>query len=266
MQDTTGRQKKFIAKTYESPLFDEALGDILRPGGLKLTARVAEIAGISADSNVLDIASGKGTTAFFLSQQYGCRMVGIDLSPKLVSLAQNKAKATGLSRDVEFILGDAESLPFKDSTFNTVISECSFSLLTNKEKAASEFHRVLRPGGKLVITDVILKGHLSQELQTQATFACCIAGAEALEGYIKLLTAVGFEEPYIEDHSVELKKMGYQIIATCGSLEAFSAQLTRDEETCCDLIKGSQATPSEIWKRLFREGKLGYSLLSSTKS
>ena len=80
----------FATKLYESSLLSNSLGDILHPGGLKLTARMAETAEIRRSSLVLDLACGKGVTAWFLSQQYGCRVVGIDLSPKLLSLARGK--------------------------------------------------------------------------------------------------------------------------------------------------------------------------------
>ena len=247
--------KEVAAKAYESNLFDNILGDFLHPGGLKLTAKAAEVAQINPASLVLDIASGRGASALFLSQQYGCQMVGIDLSLKSVSLAQTKAQ--GLKR-VEFIAGDVESLPFKDSLFDVVMSECSFSLLPNKQVAASEIWRVLKPGGKLVITDVFLRHPISQELKTQALFAACIAEAETVEGYIKLFTEAGFQKPYVEDHSAELKGVGYRILANYGSLGAFSAKLDKELGVCC-------STPGLLWQELFKQGKPGYALIAVTK-
>lgn len=249
--------KEFTARLYESPIFDQALGDALHPGGLKLTARIAEVARIKANSRVLDIASGKGTSALFLSQRYGCRVVGIDLSPKSISLGESKVETEKLRDRVQFIVGDAESLPFEDSTFDAAISECSFSLLPNKGIAAKEIKRILRSGGRLAMSDVFLRGRIRQDLRTQAAFAWCIAGAEPVEGYIKLFTAVGFEEPYFEDHSLELKRAGYQILVGCGSLETF---LTQFGEGMAE--GGSQAVASEIWKRVFREAKPGYGLFA----
>ena len=84
--------KKTAARAYESPEFNRALDEILHPGGLELTARLAEVAHIKPHSLVLDIASGRGTTACFLSQSYGCSIVGIDLSSVSATLAKRKAQ------------------------------------------------------------------------------------------------------------------------------------------------------------------------------
>jgi len=258
---STKEQKELTAKVYEADLFDNILGDFLHPGGPKLTARAVEVAQIAPASLVLDIASGRGATAFFLSRQYGCQIVGIDLSLKSVSLAQDKA---GELKGIEFIAGDVESLPFRDSMFDVVMSECSFSLMQNKQIAASEIWRVLRPGGRLVITDVFLRSSISQELKTQAIFASCIAGAETIEGYIKLFCDAGFLNPYVEDHSMELKKVGYQIFVTYGSLGAFSAKLDKELGAQC-ATKGICSTPSIVWQELFKQGKPGYALIAVAK-
>lgn len=234
--------KDSIAELYESGIVDRALGDAIHPGGLSLTKRMAEVLGIDESWRALDIACGKGTTASFLSHEYSCRVVGVDRSHKLISMAQNKA---------DLVLGDAGSLPFVDSAFDAVISECSFSLLPDKEGAAREIKRVLRAGGKLAITDVFLRGEVPKGLRTQAAFAVCIAGAMKLEEYIRLFKAVGFEDPYVEDHSKELKKAAWQIITTYGTMESFLAS--------------SGGSSIEEWKLMFREGKPGYTLFVLTK-
>ncbi|MFC2003204.1 class I SAM-dependent methyltransferase [Chloroflexota bacterium] len=140
--------KRSAVKLYESCVFDQLLGETLRPGGLKLTTRLAEVAGIGANDTVLDIACGKGTTAFFLAREYGCHVIGIDLSDKMISSCRSKADEEKLADRVSFLRGDAESLPFRNGSFDTVISECSFSLLPDKEIAARDIKRVLRLGGK----------------------------------------------------------------------------------------------------------------------
>jgi len=264
VQENLRETKEFIARVYESPLYDAMLGDVLRPGGLKLTARAAEVAGISRASFVLDIASGRGATACFLSQHYSCSVIGIDLSAKLISQARSKARDERLSGETEFLVGDAESLPFKDSMFDVVISECSFSLLLNKEAAAAEFWRVLRPGGKLAITDMVLHGQLTRELQTRSTFASCIAGAKPLEEYIKLFQKAGFAVPCVEDHSEELKRLAYRMLVGCGSLEDFSAGLPGNSGTHHEEDIDAAAS-AEVWRGLFRLGRPGYALIAMTR-
>ncbi len=76
----------------ESCVFKQLLGETLRPGGLKLTAKLAQLAGIREDHTVLDIACGKGATALFLAREYGCKVTGLDLSDKMISSCQSKAK------------------------------------------------------------------------------------------------------------------------------------------------------------------------------
>ena len=259
MQQKSKGLKESTAKLYESALFDSALGDTLHPGGLKLTARAAEVAKIDKASFVLDIASGKGTTAFFLSQEYGCSVIGIDLSERLISLSQSKAKAEGLLEKVHFVMADGESLPFRDSVFGAVISECSFSLLPDKGAAAREVWRILKPGGTLVITDIILRGRIPEDLRTRTAFAACIAGARSLEDYIKLFEEAGFQDPYIEDHTTELKRVAYRILVNYGSMEGFSAKLPGE------LSPDSAEASADAWRKLFTEGKPGYALIALTR-
>lgn len=263
MQEEVKETKQFSARTYESPLFNGILGDTLHPGGLKLTTRIAELAQLDKGSRILDIACGKAITACFLAQRYGCCVVGIDLSAELISLAQDKVQSEGLSEKVELFLGDGEFLPYRDSLFDAVISECSFSLLLNKEAAAIEIRRVLRPGCKLVITDVFLRGQLSEELCTKASFASCIAGAKTIEEYVKLFEQVGFRDPYVEDHSEALRRVAYQALVSYGSWGAFAAKIWG---TSTSSLEGrDENMASELWQSLFKQGRPGYALLALIK-
>jgi ubiquinone/menaquinone biosynthesis C-methylase UbiE len=263
LEDRIRKVKELTSRMYESHFMNDALGDTFRPGGLNLTVRLAELAGLNSDSFVLDIACGKGATPCFLSHKYGCRVVGIDLSTKLVSIAQKKSENDALLSHVDLLVGDGEKLPFNDSTFDIVISECSISLLPDKRAAAKEIRRVMKPKGKLVISDVILRSKISSRLNNQIAFASCVSGAESLNGYIKLFENVGFGDTFVEDHSEEMKRMAYQILVRFGSFETFSKKLAEDsgifETGCCGKRHGSP------WLELFKEGKPGYALLSFTK-
>jgi len=254
--------KEEAVKLYESCVFDQLLGETLRPGGLKLTTRLAEVAGISSNHLVLDIACGKGTTAFFLAREYGCRVIGIDLSHKMIASCRARAKTEVISR-VSFLLGDGENLPFSDSSFDTVISECSFSLLPNKEVAARDIGRVLKSGGKLVMTDIILRGEVSKELRSQVSFACCFAGAWRAEEYIKLFERVGLQSPYVEDYSSELRKIIFQLGTTFGSIDNFLAGLPAGP---CQRKGAEGSTPSILsYQEFLRLGKPGYALVAMSK-
>jgi len=256
---------KTAARAYESPEFNRALDEILHPGGLELTARVAEVAHIKPTSLVLDIASGRGTTACFLSHSYGCSVVGIDLSSVSATLAKSKAQNIKMAQKVCFAAADAEVLPFADSSFDMVISECAFSLLPDKAVGAKEIVRVLKPGGRLAITDVFLKLPLSDDLRTQVFFDSCFSGAETLEGYKKIFDRAGLLVDIVEDHSIELKKMTYKLVTGYGSISAFWEQFGKGAMSCCGSPGESRSNSGALWKRLFAEGKPGYALLSFVK-
>ncbi len=248
---------------YETSIATQFFGHAMHPGGLKLTTRVAQTAEIDSFSRVLDIGCGYGITTSFLSQNYGCRVAGIDLSAKLISLAKSKIKVKQ-SALVDLVVSDAERLPFKDLVFDAVISECTFSLLPNKEVTARQIMSVLKSGGRLVITDVIIQGRLSNELKTQATFDLCFAGALPLEGYIQIFLDAGFVIPYVEDHSEELKRIYRHVMNSCCSVDNFLASI--NQPSCyCSSTTASQSLSMKLWQRLFVEGKPGYAMITVKK-
>lgn len=255
-----GDAKRSAVELYESCAFDQLLGESLRPGGLGLTARVADIAGVAQNSTVLDIACGKGTTAVFLAGKYGCEVVGIDLSDKMIDLCRLKIEGND---QLSVLRGDAEALPFCAGSFDVVISECSFSLLPDKETAAAEIFRVLKSGGKLVMTDIILRGEVSRELRGQVTFACCLAGAWRAEEYIGLLERVGLRYPYLEDHSAELTQVAYQLGMAFGSIDNFAGSLPPGP--CRRKGEEKAMASTESYQEFVRAARPGYALLAVTK-
>ena len=255
--------KKSTVRLYESCVFDRLLGDTLRPGGLPLTARLAQVAGITAGHTVLDIACGRGTTTFFLAKEHNCHVTGTDLSVKMIASCRSRADKELVS-NVTFLLGDAESLPFGDGCFDFVISECSFSLLPNKEMAAREIWRVLKPGGKLAMTDIILRGEVDNQLRDQVAFACCLGGAWRLEEYIRLFERAGFQSPYSEDHSHEIKKVAFRLGMTFGSVKNLLAEVPTGP---CEQKKKTEDVVYSVqsYQQFLKTGRPGYALLSMTK-
>lgn len=258
--------KESVAAVYETDTFNSFLKDILHPGGLELTRRAAGIALVNENSKVLDMACGKGESSLLLVEEYGCSVVGIDISDKKTTLAQSRARARGLYGRVKFITADAENLPFRN-TFDFVLSECSFSILPNKEKAASEMARVLKPKGKLVVTDIILKEKIPNEAHCELSFAeghppliPCIAGAKCIEDYVAIFERAGLHDPYIEDHSMALKKVCYQMGINFGGWEEFLHRLSSE------LSPGSyRKGTAEAYHTLLTHGKFGYALIMVSK-
>jgi len=263
--------KKSVAAVYETNTFNSFLKDILHPGGLELTRRVAEVAHIDENCKVLDIACGKGKGPLLLAEKFNCIVVGIDMSEKKITLAQKIAKSRGLNNQVKFIISDAEDLPFMDATFGVVLSECSFSVLPNKNKAASEIKRVLKPGGRLVVTDIFLKKRTIGEFQNELAFGSdlllpCIAGAKPIEDYVGIFKEAGLCHPFIEDHSIELKKLIFQMAITFGDWEEFLCRLSSE------LSQGSStkerkdfASSVKAYRKMFAQGEIGYTLIRFTK-
>jgi len=231
-----------VLDLYESGVMDRALGASIRPGGLELTRRLAGLIELGRDRLVLDIACGKGSSVALLSQEYGCRALGIDLSRTLLSLAPKGAAC---------LVADGTALPFEGSVFDAVIAECSFSLIADKERAAGEIGRVLKPGGRLAITDVYLRGEVPEERRTGLAFAGCIGGAVKQEDYLRLFARAGFGDPYVEDHSDQLKKAACKVMAAYGTIGNFLAEA------------GDGSV--ESWQRLFRDGRPGYALMTFTR-
>src|SRR5260370_39067803 len=120
------------AELYDSELARGLLGDSFHPGGLQLTERVGSLLHLAPESRVLDVASGKGTTALFLAERFGCHVVGIDYSGQNIADANQLASGKRLSSLVRFQCCDAESLPFPDKSFDAIICECAYCTFPNK--------------------------------------------------------------------------------------------------------------------------------------
>ena len=116
-------------------------------GGFKATQELAELCHVSQNKYVLEVGCGVGVTACHLAKRYGCRIIGLDLSERMVEWARRRAKRKGLVENVEFKVGDAQDLPFEDGLFDAVICESVTAFPEDQARAVSEYIRVTRPGG-----------------------------------------------------------------------------------------------------------------------
>ncbi|CDX15359.1 Methyltransferase type 11 [Mesorhizobium sp. ORS 3324] len=126
--------------------------------GLAATAELAKLAGITADMSVLDVGSGIGGPARFLAANYGCNVVGIDLSEPFVEAAEYLTARTGQSAKVSFRAGSALALPFDDRRFDVVLLQHVAMNIADRPLLYREIRRVLKPGGKFATFDVVLNG------------------------------------------------------------------------------------------------------------
>jgi SAM-dependent methyltransferase len=206
--------KACCAAAYSSDLVAMLLGDAYHPGGLKLTRRLAARLALRPGARVLDVAAGRGGAALFLAQEQGVRADGIDLSQANVALARGAADALDLGDRVAFAVGDAEHLPYPDGVFDAAICECAFCTFPDKAAAAAEVARVLRPGGRLGIADVVAEpARLPGELTGLGAWIACVADARPLEGYATILAAAGLRVRQSERHDAAMTRMIDQIEA-----------------------------------------------------
>ena len=203
--------KQCCAQLYESDLAKILLGDSFHPGGLRLTERLGELLHITPASRGLDVASGKGTSALFLAERFGCHVVGTDYSSQNVAQANELAAVKGLASRVHFDRGDAERLPFPDASFDAVLCECAFCTFPDKSAAAHEFARVLRPKGFVGLSDLTRGPVLPKELDSLLAWIACIADAQSVDSYAEYLRSAGFEVENIELHDEALTEMVQQI-------------------------------------------------------
>ena len=190
--NTQDELKSCCANLYEQEAVKFFLGESYHPGGLELSKRLAERLNLKAEDKVLDIASGLGTTSIMLAKEYSVNITGVDFSKKNCELAGERSKKMNLNAYTNFVAGDAEKLPFADNEFDVVISECAFCTFPNKQIAANEIYRVLKPGGRMGINDVILNEMIPEKWQNHVSHILCLADAKSFEGYNKYLQNAGF--------------------------------------------------------------------------
>ncbi len=154
------------------------------------------LAGLERGETVLDLGSGAGFDSFLAARKVGERgkVIGVDMTEEMVEKARENARRGGYS-NVEFRLGRIESLPVVDASVDLVISNCVINLSPDKERVFREAFRVLKPGGRLAVSDIVLRNRLPRAvLESAAAYAGCIAGASLRKEYLRLIREAGFME------------------------------------------------------------------------
>ena len=149
---------------------------------------------------VVDLGSGGGLDCFLASKKVGetGRVIGVDMTPEMLDKARGNLQKLGFS-NVEFRLGEIEHLPIADGTVDVVISNCVVNLSPDKPQVFREVLRVLKPGGRLAISDIVTDGELPSALKKDLeAWAGCISGAQDVEDLKRLLAQTGFVNIQIE--------------------------------------------------------------------
>lgn len=143
---------------------------------------------------VLDLGSGGGLDVILAARQVGAegRAIGVDIAPEMQDLARNNARKAGMS-NAEFRLGELEHLPVADKSVDVVISNCVINLSPDKDKVFAEAYRVLKPGGRLIVSDIVSEREVPDVLrQDLAAWASCFSGAITSEDHTSCLGKAGF--------------------------------------------------------------------------
>lgn len=168
------------------------------------------LAQLELGQTVLDLGSGGGIDCFLAAKRVGPtgRVIGVDMTASMIERARaNKAKLR--ANNVEFRLGEIEHLPVADETVDVIISNCVINLSPDKLQVFRETFRVLRPGGKLSVSDIVTNGPLADEIKSSlSAWAGCVAGALEVDDYVAAIEAAGFTDiqitpVYLEKEMVE---------------------------------------------------------------
>ena len=258
-------RKSCCAALYELEPVRYLLGDTLHPGGLALTHRLGKLAGIKRNDLVVDVACGRGASAFAVARSFHCRVVGVDLGLQVVAEAARLATQGGMDGRVSFVGGDGESLPLRDGAFDAALSECSMSLFPDKGRGVAEVARLLRAGGQLGVSDVSVEpGCLPDELTGTLGRMLCLAEAPSVEGYRRLLNAHGLSLIHEQDSSHSVMKLLGDVEAKIAALRLLGSPLGQ-ATGISDLISQALSLIGKV-KALVEDGRVGYWLFVSEKA
>jgi len=145
---------------------------------------------------VLDLGSGAGIDVFLAADRVGPkgRVIGVDMTPEMLARARQNAEKGGYA-NVEFRQGEIEALPVEDGTVDCIISNCVINLSVDKGKTFGEAYRVLRHGGRLMVSDIVLTKELPREVvKSVEAYTGCVAGAVMMDDYLGAMEKVGFRD------------------------------------------------------------------------
>jgi arsenite methyltransferase len=154
------------------------------------------LASLQPGETVLDLGSGGGIDCFLAARKVGPqgRVIGVDMTPEMIHLARENAGKSDL-KNVEFRLGEIESLPVADGTIDAVISNCVINLSADKEQVFREIYRALKAGGRMMISDIVLDGDLPGRIkESVAAYTGCVGGAMKRADYLAAIAKAGFTQ------------------------------------------------------------------------
>jgi arsenite methyltransferase len=162
------------------------------------------LASLKEGETVLDLGSGAGFDCFLAAARVGPKgkVIGVDMTPEMLDKARENVRK-GNYKNVEFRLGEIENLPVADSSVDAIISNCVINLSVDKPKVFREAYRVLKPGGRLMVSDIVLLADLPGEIMASVeAYVGCVAGASKKSDYLEAIRAAGFQEVKVVSETV----------------------------------------------------------------
>jgi arsenite methyltransferase len=188
------------------------------------------LASLKEGETVLDLGSGAGFDCFLAASKVGGggRVIGVDMTPEMVGKARSNA-VKGNYTNVEFRLGEIENLPAADHSVDAVISNCVINLSVEKRRVFTEAFRVLKPGGRLMVSDIVLLKELPDVVKNSIeAYIGCLSGAALKDEYIRTIKAAGFEDVRIIDET------------------SFPMEFIANDPTAKEVIKNSKIPPEKV--------------------
>ena len=208
------------------------------------------LAKLNPGETVLDLGSGGGIDVLLSAKRVGPsgKAYGLDMTDEMLALANENKRKAG-AENVEFLKGEIESIPLPDNTVDVIISNCVINLSADKDRVLREAFRVLKPGGRFAVSDVVTRGAIAPEVrQSVLAWVGCIAGAMEENEYRSKLSAAGFEQIEIEPTRIYRVEDAHEFLSSSGiDVDAIAAQVDekflsafvqavkpkRMQEACC---------------------------------
>jgi len=180
-----------------SNLYDATQKDELPDTAIKASlgcGNPTALAELKPGEVVLDLGSGGGIDVLLSARRVGPtgKAYGLDMTDEMLALAEENKRKSGLT-NVEFLKGEIENIPLPDQSVDVIISNCVINLSSDKDRVLKEAFRVLKPGGRFAVSDVVVRGHVPVEIKKSVElWAGCVAGALSEEDYLEKLVKAGF--------------------------------------------------------------------------